>query len=71
MNSHEPPIIETTKDNEEEEPDPPRNFTAKQLLYFDGEKDEKTGENKPIHISVHGTVFHVSDGRNFYGPDGT
>jgi membrane-associated progesterone receptor component len=70
MNSHEPPIIETSKD-EEEERDPPRNFTAKQLSYFDGEKDEKTGENKPIYMSVNGTVFDVSDGRNFYGPDGT
>ena len=50
--------------------DPPRNFTSKQLSHFDGKKDEKTGEDKPVYLSVHGIVFDVSDGRNFYGPDG-
>jgi membrane-associated progesterone receptor component len=69
MNSHEPPVIETAK-GKEEEPEPPRNFTAKQLSYFDGDTDEKTGESKPIYMSVNGTVFDVSEGRNFYGPDG-
>lgn len=55
---------------EEEEKPLPRNFTTKQLAYFDGTIDEKSGENKPVYLSVNGTVFDVSDGRNFYGPDG-
>lgn len=55
---------------EEKEVDPPRNFTSKQLAYFDGTKDEKSGEDKPVYLSVSGTVFDVSEGRNFYGPDG-
>lgn len=57
---------------QEEEKEPPRNFTVEQLSYFDGTKDEKskTGEDKPVYLSVNGTVFDVSDGRNFYGPDG-
>ena len=33
MNSHRPPSVEV---EDEKEPDPPRNFTAKQLSYFDG-----------------------------------
>jgi len=55
---------------EEEEKEPPRNFTIKQLQYFDGKKDESSGEDKPVYLSLNGTVFDVSDGRNFYGPDG-
>jgi len=55
-------------DEEEEEPEPPRNFTAKQLRHFDGTKDEKTDEDKPVYLSVAGTVFDVSKGRDFYGP---
>ena len=58
------------EEEEEEEPDPPRNFTVKQLKNFNGEEDERTGELKPVYLSVNGTVFDVSDGRNFYGPDG-
>mmetsp|Transcript_16923 Transcript_16923/g.26404 ORF Transcript_16923/g.26404 Transcript_16923/m.26404 type:complete len:305 (+) Transcript_16923:84-998(+) len=57
-------------DNADEEPEPPRNFTAEQLKYFDGKVDEKTDENKPVYLSVNGTVFDVSDGRDFYGPGG-
>ena len=53
---------------EEEEPEPPRNFTADQLRHFDGTKDEKTDEDKPVYLSVAGTVFDVSKGRDFYGP---
>ena len=53
-----------------EEPDPPRNFTTKQLAHFDGKKDEKLDEIKPVYLSVNGIVFDVSEGRNFYGPDG-
>ena len=58
------------EEEEEDEPDPPRNFTSKQLLHFNGEKDPKSGEDKPIYLSLNGTVFDVSSGRNFYGPDG-
>lgn len=59
-----------TKDEEEEEPDPPRNFTVEQLKHFDGTKDEKSGDDKAVYLSVNGKVFDVSDGRDFYGPDG-
>lgn len=54
---------------EEEEPDPPRNFTVGQLAYFDGKKD-KDGDDKPVYLSLNGIVFDVSEGRNFYGPEG-
>ena len=53
-----------------ETPDPPRNFTVKQLRHFDGTIDEKTEEAKPVYLSVGGTVFDVSSGRDFYGPGG-
>jgi membrane-associated progesterone receptor component len=68
MNSHPPPTAMVQE--EEEPPDAPRNFTTKQLSYFDGTKDPKTDEDKPVYLSVNGIVFDVSDGRNFYGPDG-
>lgn len=55
---------------EDDEPDPPRNFTAEQLKYFDGTNDEKTGDEKPVYLSVNGQVFDVSDGKDFYGPEG-
>ena len=54
---------------EEEQRDPPRNFTSKQLLYFDGTKDGDDND-KPVYLALHGTVFDVSEGRNFYGPGG-
>lgn len=56
--------------NEDDEPDPPRNFTVQQLRYFDGTKDSKSGDDKPVYLSVNGTVFDVSAGRDFYGPEG-
>lgn len=58
------------KEQDEDEPDPPRNFTAAQLRYFDGTKDAKTGDLKPVYLSLNGTVFDVSEGRDFYGAGG-
>mmetsp|Transcript_5861 Transcript_5861/g.13029 ORF Transcript_5861/g.13029 Transcript_5861/m.13029 type:complete len:255 (+) Transcript_5861:198-962(+) len=57
------------KEEDNTEPDPPRNYTASQLAYFDGTADDK-GCNKPVYLSLEGTVFDVSKGRDFYGPDG-
>lgn len=55
---------------EEEEPDPPRNFTAAQLLAFHGRnKDGAADEDVPVYLSVGGTVFDVSTARHFYGPE--
>ena len=71
LNYTRPPVVDDTMSTEEkEEPDPPRNFTTKQLAYFDGTKDEKSGEDKPVYLSVNGIVFDVSNGRDFYGPEG-
>jgi membrane-associated progesterone receptor component len=56
--------------DEDETPEPPRNFTMKQLRYFDGNANETTSELKPVYLSVAGTVFDVSKGREFYGPGG-
>lgn len=71
MNSYEPAMTPpTTKEEEEKEVDPPRNFTIKQLAHFDGGRDQKSGEDRPVYLSISGTVFDVSEGRNFYGPDG-
>eukprot|EP00578_Thalassiosira_sp_NH16_P004020 CAMPEP_0181135456 /NCGR_PEP_ID=MMETSP1071-20121207/32644_1 /TAXON_ID=35127 /ORGANISM="Thalassiosira sp., Strain NH16" /LENGTH=299 /DNA_ID=CAMNT_0023222069 /DNA_START=49 /DNA_END=948 /DNA_ORIENTATION=- len=58
------------EDEEEETPDPPRNFTTKQLRHFDGKVNEKTDDQKPVYLSVGGTIFDVSKGRDFYGPGG-
>jgi len=44
----------------DEEPDPPRNFTLKQLANFDGTKG---GGDKPVYLSLNGIVFDVSSGR--------
>lgn len=55
--------------DEEEIPEPPRNFTCEQLRCFDGCKDEK-GNDKDVYLSLNGIVFDVTKGREFYGPDG-
>jgi membrane-associated progesterone receptor component len=55
---------------EDGKPDPPRNFTLAQLSQFDGSRDEKSGEDKLVYLSVNGIVFDVSKGRSFYGPGG-
>uniref|UniRef100_A0A6T6I1N8 Cytochrome b5 heme-binding domain-containing protein n=1 Tax=Craspedostauros australis TaxID=1486917 RepID=A0A6T6I1N8_9STRA len=60
---------DSTVEKEEEE-EPQRNFTFAQLKEFDGTNDEKTGEPKPVYLSLDGAVFDVSGGRNFYGPGG-
>lgn len=60
----------TAGEKSTEEVDPPRNFTKQQLAHFDGTQDAKSGENKPVYLSVHGIVFDVSKGRDFYGPGG-
>jgi len=58
------------KEQGEDEPDPPRNFTSAQLKQFDGTKENKTGNPKPVYLALNGIVFDVSDGRDFYGPGG-
>jgi cytochrome b involved in lipid metabolism len=55
---------------DDDTPDPPRNFTLEQLIEYNGTKDEKTGEDKPVYLSMDGIVFDVSKGRDFYGPGG-
>lgn len=61
-----PSAQEAEKAEEAEEPQ--HNFTAAQLKHFDGTMDGE--EQKPIYMSVCGIVFDVSEGRDFYGPEG-
>ena len=58
------------EEEEEETSEPRRNFTVKQLRHFDGTKEEQLDEDKPVYLSLGGTVFDVSKGRSFYGPGG-
>ena len=51
--------------HEDDDEEPPRDFTPKQLREFDG-KDEDT----PFYVCVKGDVFDVSEARSFYGPGG-
>ena len=55
---------------DDDKPDPPRNFTLEQLLQYNGTKDEKSNEDKPVYLSINGMVFDVTQGRAFYGPGG-
>ena len=59
-------------DDSEDEQDPPRNFTSKQLRYFDGARvtEGRVETDKPLYLSLDGKVFDVSKGREFYGPGG-
>lgn len=61
---------ESEDDKDDDDTESPRNFTQKQLLYFDGTTDPKTQEVKPVYLSVNGIVFDVSKGREYYGPGG-
>jgi membrane-associated progesterone receptor component len=54
---------------DEDEPDPPRNFTLEQLHKFNGSTNEK-GDKASVYLSLNGTVFDVSEGADFYGPGG-
>lgn len=60
----------THGNDDDDKPDPPRNFTLEQLLQYDGAKDEKSNEDKPVYLSLNGIVFDVTKGRDFYGPGG-
>jgi membrane-associated progesterone receptor component len=41
-----------------------RVFTAEELAKHDG----TAGPDAPVYVSVRGTVYDMSAGRNFYGP---
>mmetsp|Transcript_30487 Transcript_30487/g.45396 ORF Transcript_30487/g.45396 Transcript_30487/m.45396 type:complete len:249 (-) Transcript_30487:188-934(-) len=61
-------------DDEDDEVEPPRNFTLSQLHENDGTKVLRKGkpsdEYKPIYISLCHTVYNVSSARDEYGPGG-
>mmetsp|Transcript_21212 Transcript_21212/g.27394 ORF Transcript_21212/g.27394 Transcript_21212/m.27394 type:complete len:293 (+) Transcript_21212:147-1025(+) len=57
-------------EEEEEEMEPVRNFTAKQLAHFDGTKEDRGEEFKNVYLSLNGIVFDVTTGKDFYGPEG-
>jgi len=55
---------------EENEPEPPRNFTLAQLRYFNGEADSKSNNTKSVYLSLNGIVFDVTKGKDFFGQGG-
>uniref|UniRef100_A0A7S2YT60 Cytochrome b5 heme-binding domain-containing protein n=1 Tax=Entomoneis paludosa TaxID=265537 RepID=A0A7S2YT60_9STRA len=65
------PLDKKFEEDKKKHEEPHRNFTMKQLRHFDGKKAAPEDEEfKPVYLSVNGTVFDVSDGRDFYGPEG-
>lgn len=64
----EPPKQE--EEEEEEDKIPSRNFTVAQLKKFNGAFDEQLDEVRPVYLSLSGTVFDVTGGKDFYGPGG-
>lgn len=61
---------ERTTEENDDDLEPPRNFTQQQLSFFNGKEDPLMQEPKPIYLSLDCTVYDVSEGRDFYGPDG-
>ena len=53
------------KQEEEEEKEPPRDFTLEQLRECNGTND------KPIYIALKREVYNVSSATDFYGPQGS
>jgi membrane-associated progesterone receptor component len=43
----------------------PKLLSLEELAAYDG-----TDQAKPIYLAVRGVVFNVTQGRDFYGPDG-
>lgn len=44
---------------------PGKNLTLEQLAQYDG-----SDPDKPILLSIRGTIYDVTSGQHFYGPDG-
>ncbi|KAL3138698.1 hypothetical protein ABBQ32_006452 [Trebouxia sp. C0010 RCD-2024] len=44
---------------------PPKELTLSELKQHDG-----TDPDKPMYLAIRGTIFDVTTGKNFYGPDG-
>lgn len=70
VNSTSEPVVRKLEEEEEEEQAPRRNFTAAQLKKFNGAFDELLDEVRPVYLSLAGTVFDVTGGKDFYGPGG-
>ncbi|XP_062502975.1 neudesin-like [Corticium candelabrum] len=58
-NDEEVPVIQINVEDDKEE----RVFTADELSQYDG-----SDETKPLYMAVKGTVFDVTEGKDFYGP---
>lgn len=61
------PPLPTKPHTRDEDPEPPRNFTLAQLKEFVGKIEDKEA---PIYLALDGEVYDVSEGRDFYGPEG-